>query len=115
MSFAYVSSPGCPTTRPRNLSGVGTVLDAGRWSTSSVVIRESWRYSLIFFVYSSSFGCALGLAALPPPWALAANGVPAQTVATAMAHAYRPTGRIRRDMSCLPESCWSTPGEARLG
>ena len=34
-------SPGMPTARPRNASGVGTESDAGRWSTSSVVIRGS--------------------------------------------------------------------------
>src|SRR5258708_28814999 len=65
MCFAYVSSPGVPTMRPRNLSGVGTVADAGRWSTSSVVIRGSWRYSLILAVYAESFGCwaSIGAAA----------------------------------------------------
>ena len=52
MSLVYVSSPGVPTIRPRNLSGVGTFDDAGRWSTSSVLIRASCRYSLIFLVYS---------------------------------------------------------------
>src|SRR5256885_7806397 len=57
MSFAYVSSPVVPTIRPRNLSGVGTVFDAGRWSTSSVVMRGSCRYRLISAVYAESFGC----------------------------------------------------------
>src|SRR6185503_7803799 len=58
MSFAYVSSPGVPGMWPRNLSGVGTVADAGRWSTSSVVMRGSVRYSLIFAVYAASLRCA---------------------------------------------------------
>src|ERR1043166_6505593 len=57
MSLAWVSSPGVPTILPKNLRGVGTVLEAGRWSTNSVVMRGSWRYSLIFFVYSSSLAC----------------------------------------------------------
>jgi hypothetical protein len=35
---------------PRNLSGVGTVLEAGRWSTRSVEKRGSVRYSLILAV-----------------------------------------------------------------
>src|SRR5258708_22429291 len=57
MSLAYVSSPGLPGMRPRNFSGDGTDADAGMWSTSSVVTRESVRYSLISFVYSSSCFC----------------------------------------------------------
>src|SRR5215472_11091152 len=43
--------------RPRNLSGEGTVSDAGMWSTSSVVMRGSCRYSFISLVYSSSSFC----------------------------------------------------------
>src|SRR4051812_14831633 len=43
---------------PRNLSGVGTVADAGRWSTSSVEIRGSERLALILAVYSTSIFCA---------------------------------------------------------
>ena len=39
---------------PRNFNGVGTLSDAGRWSTSSVVIRGSDKYSLILAVYSAS-------------------------------------------------------------
>src|SRR5215472_4663921 len=57
MSFAYVSSPGLPGIRPRNFSGEGTVSDAGMWSTSSVVMRGSCRYSLMSLVYSSSIFC----------------------------------------------------------
>jgi hypothetical protein len=102
MSFAYVSSPGVPTMRPRNLSGVGTVLDAGRWSTSSVVMRGSWRYSLIFLVYSSSFGCEAGLAALVVLCARTAYcGAIAQRAAIAMGQATRATDRIRSGMSFL--------------
>src|SRR5688572_901745 len=100
MSFAYVSSPGVPTIRPRNLSGVGTVVDAGRWSTSSVVIRGSCRYSLIFRVYSSSFGCAVARAGLLCARAVAAMG-PIHTAAAAMGHMSRRTDRIRRDISFL--------------
>src|ERR1700733_371595 len=58
MSLAYVSSPGVPGIRPKNLSGDGTVSEAGMWSTSSVVTRGSWRYCLISLVYSSSIRCA---------------------------------------------------------
>src|SRR5688572_1010940 len=99
MSFAYVSSPGVPTIRPRNLSGVGTVLDAGRWSTSSVVIRGSCRYSLIFRVYSSSMGCVPRAALFCAP----ATGAAARTMAAAAAtgHTSRCMERIRRDMSFL--------------
>ena len=43
--------------RLKNLSGVGTVSEAGRWSTSSVEIRGSCRCSLIFAVYSASIFC----------------------------------------------------------
>src|SRR5690242_21482188 len=104
MSFAYVSSPGVPTMRPRNLSGVGTVPDAGRWSTSSVVMRGSWRYSLIFLVYSSSFGCDAGFAA-PAFCARTVDcGASAQSAAAAKGHANRRTGRIRSDMSFPPEN-----------
>jgi hypothetical protein len=49
MSFAYVSSPGVPGMRPKNLSGDGTLSLAGMWSTSSVLIRGSCVYSLISF------------------------------------------------------------------
>src|SRR5579883_2704194 len=51
--------------RPRNLSGEGTVSEAGMWSTSSVVMRGSCRYSWISRVYSSSIfcGCAAEAAA----------------------------------------------------
>ena len=38
-------------------SGDGTVSEAGMWSTSSVVIRGSCRYSLMSLVYSSSIFC----------------------------------------------------------
>src|SRR5215469_15639739 len=57
--------------RPRNFNGEGTVSDAGMWSTSSVVMRGSCRYSLMSLVYSSSSFCgcagaaAAGVAALP--------------------------------------------------
>src|SRR5919199_2097006 len=78
MSLAYVSSPGVPTIRPRNFSGVGTVLDAGRWSTSSVVMRGSWRYSLIFAVYSAS-------TRRPVDWATTAGAEPAYVMAIARA------------------------------
>ena len=44
--------------RPKNLSGDGTVSEAGMWSTSSVVMRGSCRYCLISLVYSSSIRCA---------------------------------------------------------
>src|ERR1051326_1640540 len=73
MSLAWVSSPGVPTILPKNLRGVGTVLEAGRWSTSSVVMRGSWRYSLIFFVYSSSLACCApaGDGGATTPWAAA--------------------------------------------
>src|SRR5690242_897332 len=105
MSFAYVSSPGVPTMRPRNLSGVGTVLDAGRWSTSSVVMRGSWRYSLIFLVYSSSFGCDAGFAA-PAFCARTVDcGASAQSAAAAIGHANRRTGRIRSDIPYLLNDC----------
>jgi hypothetical protein len=63
MSFALVSSPGVPTIRPWNLSGVGTVADAGKWSTSSVVMRGSCSYSLILAVYSTSTACCACAAA----------------------------------------------------
>src|ERR1051325_12035403 len=63
MSSDLVSSPGVPTMCPKNFSGVGTLLDAGRWSTSSVVIRGSVRYSLIFAVYSASCFCGAAAAA----------------------------------------------------
>src|SRR5687768_5886031 len=68
MSFAYVSSPGVPAIRPWNLSGVGTVLLAGRWSTSSVVMRASCRCSLILAVYAESMGCwaTAGAATIAP-------------------------------------------------
>src|SRR6476661_10003869 len=112
MSFAYVSSPGVPTMRPRNLSGVGTVLDAGRWSTSSVVMRGSWRYSLIFLVYSSSFGCEAGFAA---PAAFCARtgdcGASAHSAATAMGHANRRTGRNRSDIPYLLKTVRVAPGK----
>src|SRR5581483_9213118 len=51
--------------RPRNFSGEGTVSEAGMWSTSSVVMRGSCRYSLMRRVYSSSSfcGCAAGAGA----------------------------------------------------
>src|ERR1043166_2815052 len=42
---------------PKNLSGVGTLSDAGRWSTSSVEIRGSINSDLIFAVYSASCRC----------------------------------------------------------
>src|SRR5215218_2606049 len=113
MSFAYVSSPGVPTMRPRNLSGVGTVLDAGRWSTSSVVIRGSCRYSLIFRVYSSSFGCA-GRAAPALCASAAAAGAISDRARAATGHASRRTGRIRRDMSFLLNELGDRPG-IRLG
>src|SRR6185503_7575875 len=57
MSFAYVSSPGVPAMRLKNFKVVGTVSEAVRWATSSVVIRESCRYPLIFAVYSASSLC----------------------------------------------------------
>src|SRR3954469_10395080 len=60
MSLAYVSSPGVPGIRPKNFSGVGIVSEAGRWSTSSVLIRGSCVYSLILAVYSSSSFCLAG-------------------------------------------------------
>src|SRR5262245_15269570 len=47
--------------RPKNLSGVGTTSDAGRWSTSSVITRGSAVYSLIFAVYSASIFCDAAL------------------------------------------------------
>src|SRR3954454_9727365 len=100
MSFAYVSSPGVPTILPRVFSGVGTVLDAGRWSTSSVVIRGSWRYSLIFFVYSSSFGCELGFADVVAFCACTVHrGTISETAARTMGNATPRTGRIRRDIT----------------
>src|SRR6188508_3681158 len=43
---------------PRNLSGVGTLSDAGRWSTSSVEMRESVSELLMSAVYSASCFCA---------------------------------------------------------
>src|ERR1035438_3353338 len=48
--------------RPRNLRGEGTVSDAGIWSTSSVVMRGSCRYSLMSLVYSSSIFCGAAAA-----------------------------------------------------
>src|ERR1039458_6025132 len=48
--------------RPRNLRGEGTVSDAGMWSTSSVVMRGSCRYSLMSLVYSSSIFCGAAAA-----------------------------------------------------
>src|ERR1043165_4945559 len=66
MSSDRVSSPGVPTIWPKNLSGVGTLVDAGRWSTSSVVIRGSVRYSLILAVYSASCFCGAAAAARAP-------------------------------------------------
>src|SRR3954468_12754993 len=99
MSLACVSSPGVPTMRPRNLSGVGTVLDAGRWSTNSVVMRESWRYSLIFAVYSWSIAC-LPDAAACRAWANVTVGARKRaTVAASSARAAWVSGRIRRDMT----------------
>src|ERR1035441_2707005 len=62
MSLAYVNSPGLPGMRPRNLRGEGTVSDAGMWSTSSVVMRGSCRYSLMSLVYSSSIFCGAAAA-----------------------------------------------------
>src|SRR5271169_1532187 len=50
--------------RPRNFSGEGTVSDAGMWSTSSVEMRGSWRYSLMSLVYSSSIFCGAAGAAV---------------------------------------------------
>src|ERR1043166_3755274 len=50
--------------RPKNLSGEGTVSDAGMWSTSSVEMRGSCRYSLMSRVYSSSSFCGFGAAAV---------------------------------------------------
>src|SRR5688500_8443776 len=117
MSFAYVSSPGVPTIRPRNLSGVGTVLDAGRGSTSSVVIRGSCRYSLIFRVYSSSFGCAVRVALAPLAFCARAAGADAVRIRAkaAMGHASRRTGRIRRDMSFLLNEIGRSAGQSGLG
>src|ERR1035441_7512282 len=63
--------------RPRNLSGDGTVSDAGMWSTSSVVMRGSCRYSLMSLVYSSSIFCgaaAAGAGARLPFFGLPGGG-----------------------------------------
>src|SRR6266550_1536692 len=57
MSTAWSRRPESPTMWPRNLSGVGTVADAGKWSTSSVEIRGSESRFLIIAVYSASTFC----------------------------------------------------------
>src|SRR5579863_8698365 len=61
--------------RPRNLSGEGTVSDAGMWSTSSVLIRGSCRYSWMSLVYSSStfWGAGAAVVAVVLPFLLWAN------------------------------------------
>jgi hypothetical protein len=65
-------------------------------------MRGSWRYSLIFLVYSSSFGCDAGLAALAGLCARTAGcGAIAQRAAIAKGQATRATGRVRSDMSFL--------------
>src|ERR1043165_9505639 len=71
-------------------------------------MRGSWRYSLIFFVYSSSFGCAVLCAS--------ATGAVASSnsAGAAAAKTNRRTGRIRRDMSFLLMS-WSIGRVARPG
>ena len=60
------SLPMVPGTYPRTLSGLGTVDDAGRWSTSSVVnfhFGSVGVSSRILAVYSASFGCTLACCA----------------------------------------------------
>src|SRR5215469_14123504 len=44
---------------PRIFAGLGTVDEAGRWSTRFVLKNDSVVYSRICFVYSSSFDDAL--------------------------------------------------------
>src|SRR5882724_11180801 len=81
--------------RPRNLSGEGTVSEAGMWSTNSVVIRGSCKYSWISLVYSSSTFCgAAGVSVL------AAAGLPFLPCARAGA-ATGPTARAHTN-SALP-------------
>src|SRR5215475_447335 len=60
MTFEYVRVSGAPTMWPRVFSGVGTVDEAGRWSTRFVLKNDSVVYSRICFVYPSSFDDALG-------------------------------------------------------
>src|SRR5688572_23721129 len=112
MSFAYVSSPGVPTMRPKNLSGVGTLLDAGRWSTSSVEMRGSWRYSLILAVYSASTRWPLTLV-----WACAgdAAGVKVTAPKVAMAAASRLTNLVFWGIVAPDAVGWSVPRKVRAG
>src|SRR4051812_40877967 len=68
-------------------------------------MRGSWRYSLIFLVYSSSFGCDAGFAA-PAFCARTVDcGASAQSAAAAKGHANRRTGRIRSDIPYLLNDC----------
>src|SRR5688572_1729492 len=110
MSFAYVSSPGVPTMRPKNLSGVGTVADAGRWSTSSVVMRGSWRYSLIFAVYSASMRWPATLV-----WACAgdAAGVKVTALRVATAAATRRTDFLACDIVAPDRVGWGAAKATR--
>src|SRR5829696_4632013 len=95
MSFEYVSSPGVPTIRLKNFSGVGTVADAGRWSTSSVEMRGSWRYSLIFAVYSGSLACCASRGELSATSATAASTAVRAKVLTGDMRIPREVGRYQ--------------------
>src|SRR3569833_4677010 len=78
---------------PRNLSGVGTVADAGRWSTSSVEMRGSDSRCLISDVYSASCFCAV--------WA-AVTDTGATAPAAAIVRLQRQSDALERDILLLP-------------
>src|SRR3954469_15684842 len=99
--------PRWPTMWPRNLSGVGTVAEAGRWSTSSVEMRGSDNSCLIFAVYSAS--CF---------WAACANAAGTMTTcdsapAANSAILHRRIEPVERDI--LSPSEWRDSGGNALG
>src|SRR5215475_4658453 len=64
--------PGAPAMSPSTAFGVGTVLEAGRYSVSGELKKVSVVYSLIFFEYSSSIawpGSRAGLRSMFAVWA----------------------------------------------
>src|SRR4029453_8284023 len=82
---------------PRNLSGVGTLSDAGRWSTSSVEIRGSGKYCLMALVYSTSYFW-------PAAGACANGAVVFQGGATAkMANRIQANGRRKRERADMSD------------